>query len=415
MITNSKRRVKRRNEIRIYQLLHSNQAMSRKRIAEILDLTPASITQLTGGMIEAGLLKEVGTLTGHKVKAGPREMLLDINEEYRYLIGVDIEMDMVSVGLVTLKGRALYRRSFKVDLGELQAGSADKLITQIVSCVHTLLKKASLTQSDIIYCGIGMVGREYYYLSRGLKIPPLLEAKTYLIEGLATKLGVPIAFENNVRALASAEANFYPQAEASFLFVKVGPGIGSAIVLNQQLYQGERRQAGEIGSAIVNECYPEVARSMGATVYLEDIFSLPFVKNELAELWPTDQLPSELKSFATEISELTITDIYKLLEAQQPQVTSIYEKKMRILAERLTDYTTLLDLQRVYLYFGADVPLQLFKMLDKNLPEAFRRAKRELQLSHIDKQRAFIGGAGVAYSETIALLESLDQDLSQLN
>ncbi|OEH89498.1 hypothetical protein ATO00_10730 [Loigolactobacillus coryniformis subsp. coryniformis] len=114
--------------MRIIKLLQCKKKMSRKQIASMLQLTPASITQLTSDMIEAGILQEVGTIEGRKTTSGPREILLNINENYKYLLGIDIEIDNVSLGLVTLAGRSIIKRSFKFNLKSLSQDSLPTLV-----------------------------------------------------------------------------------------------------------------------------------------------------------------------------------------------------------------------------------------------------------------------------------------------
>ena len=55
-------RVKRTNRSALLRALHQNGAMSRKRLAQALSLTPAAITKITADMLHEGLIRERGTL-----------------------------------------------------------------------------------------------------------------------------------------------------------------------------------------------------------------------------------------------------------------------------------------------------------------------------------------------------------------
>ncbi|WP_172633544.1 ROK family protein [Coriobacterium glomerans] len=393
------------------QLIQARQAMSRKRIAEALSLTQASITQLTNGMIEAGLLHEVGPVISRKRHAGPREVLIDIDETFSYLLGIDIEMDLVSLGIVTFKGRPVIKRSFAFDLRELDAGSAPKLVRKISSLLSTMLRKTGLTRDDLVQCGIGMVGREYYFRARGLPMPSMFETKQRMIELLMRVLSIPVTVSNNVCALAEAQTSFFDRSASSFLFVKVGPGIGSAIVLDRELYRGEHGLAGEIGSSMVGEGLKN-DRSRRAPVCLEDIFALEYVRDELCPFWSALRFPKLFKALGGDLSKLTQHVIDDQLVSNNEIVVGLYREKMRILGGRIIDYMNLLDLTQVYLYFGAAAGSVLLELLNEQLHDAFERTGRRASLSDIGSRQVFLSGAGVAYSSVIEHLGESDRGLA---
>ena len=65
--------VKRSNRSAALRILHEKGAMSRKRLAENMNLTPAAITKIVGEMIADGLLSEGEMLSSSG--AGRREIL----------------------------------------------------------------------------------------------------------------------------------------------------------------------------------------------------------------------------------------------------------------------------------------------------------------------------------------------------
>ena len=66
--------VKRANRSAVLRVLHENGAVSRKKLAAYIGLTPAAITKITGEMIEEGLLREGEAVFSGG--AGRREILL---------------------------------------------------------------------------------------------------------------------------------------------------------------------------------------------------------------------------------------------------------------------------------------------------------------------------------------------------
>ena len=77
------------NKLTILRLLNANGAMSRKDIAILLKLTPAAVTILCNEIIKDGMIVEKGEVEEEK-RAGRKKMLIDINHQYKYIIGINI-------------------------------------------------------------------------------------------------------------------------------------------------------------------------------------------------------------------------------------------------------------------------------------------------------------------------------------
>ena len=82
--------VKRTNRSAALHALHEKGAMSRKRLAQSMNLTPAAITKIVGEMISDGLLFEGEILSSGG--AGRREILVEINAKRACGLGILINL-----------------------------------------------------------------------------------------------------------------------------------------------------------------------------------------------------------------------------------------------------------------------------------------------------------------------------------
>ena len=98
--------VKRGNRSAALGILHEKGAMSRKRLAEHMNLTPAAITKIVGEMLEEGLLLEGEILQSSG--AGRREILIDLNPEAAVALGVLINLRQAIVSAVRLDGSVIF-------------------------------------------------------------------------------------------------------------------------------------------------------------------------------------------------------------------------------------------------------------------------------------------------------------------
>ena len=231
--------IKSNNRIHILKLLRG-QSLSRKDLSDKLGLTPAAVTILVNEMIREGILRETGAQESEG-QVGRKKVLIEIVNNYRYVIGVNIDPDSVHIGLANLNYEILKSKTFKI-VSKKKAELFSKIKEEII----TLLWDLEINKNNVLGVGLGIVGEVYKGVSK--KAYGLWEEEVNIKTELEELLDLPVFIENNVRALAEAEIIFNKNnVYKHMIFIKYGPGIGSAIVINNELYRGENYLAGEIG------------------------------------------------------------------------------------------------------------------------------------------------------------------------
>ncbi|MGC9322240.1 MAG: winged helix-turn-helix transcriptional regulator, partial [Kosmotogaceae bacterium] len=81
--------IKLRNRSLILRLLRDQGPLSRREMALLSGLTPAAVTNLVNEMIDQGILKEAG-VAQRSSKAGRRRILIEIDKERKFIIGISI-------------------------------------------------------------------------------------------------------------------------------------------------------------------------------------------------------------------------------------------------------------------------------------------------------------------------------------
>ena len=104
--------IKRKNRVSILNILRGHGAMPRKDIAKQIQLTPASVTIIVNKMIEEGIIKEIGELEENDKRAGRKKILIDINYDIKYVIGVSIESQICSIAVANIKEQLLIVRQY---------------------------------------------------------------------------------------------------------------------------------------------------------------------------------------------------------------------------------------------------------------------------------------------------------------
>jgi predicted NBD/HSP70 family sugar kinase len=289
--------VKRENRSLILKCVNDHGPISRKDIAKVTGLTAASVTQITTSLIAENELIELGAISENAGTAGRKKILLDLNQEYGYVLAINIEAKTTTVAVCDIKGNIMgdgqLISTFDTD------GSADPadFLEVVIIKANSLIKKLPGKKSKLLKCvsiGIpGIVDKE-----RGVSVHAYgIWDKEVNIRGFFEKAyQIPILIENNVDAFATAEIIYGTGKRFdSLLVIKWGPGIGSTIVIDNKVYEGRHGKTAELGHVIVEK--NGIKCSCGKRGCLETILSA----SALSKIKSKEKLDYSLDLFAKSI------------------------------------------------------------------------------------------------------------------
>ncbi|MEG0614705.1 MAG: hypothetical protein RR540_03035 [Oscillospiraceae bacterium] len=110
----SKFDLKRKNRMFILNLLKAAPTC-RIDISNTLKITRAAVTIIANEMIEQGVIFELGEqrYIDTKTPKGRKKILLDINQNYKFPLGVSIDEHRITLGISTLKGIVVDKKILK--------------------------------------------------------------------------------------------------------------------------------------------------------------------------------------------------------------------------------------------------------------------------------------------------------------
>lgn len=167
-------------------------------------------------------------------------MVVDIP---KVAIGIDIGGTNIKVGLVDRIGAVLDQFTLKTAEYPTPRPLADDLSAQIEELAENYA---------LLGIGIGAPNGNFYRGS--IEHPPNLawEGVTPFASWMAEATGVPCFLTNDANAAALGEMLFgAAKGMSDFLFITLGTGLGSGIVVGGKLVYGHDGTAGEIGHVIV--------------------------------------------------------------------------------------------------------------------------------------------------------------------
>lgn len=239
----------------------SPQGISRVALASSLALKKSSITNITGELIEQGVVIEAGQSLSPQ-KAGRKPVPLQLNGSFRHFLGVELHPSMYRASVTDLNGRQVYRTRGAIVTPE-RGSDAGHFARMTRSVVHTALEEVARMGIEVAGIGIGIPG---YIDSRNGYIiysePHNVRGFSF-IEEVAVDFGVPVILENDANCGAWGEVGHpFGSDVDNFLFAlgefqdsSYAPGqppglsLGFGLVINGRVYSGSSNSAGEFKSS----------------------------------------------------------------------------------------------------------------------------------------------------------------------
>lgn len=166
----------------------------------------------------------------------------------RLVAGVDVGGTKIAV-LVVDRSSTLLASTVTAT----EVGVPERAVDQVVGAIDAALASAGAGRADLAAAGVGVPGRVaaegghvVFAVNLGWRDVPLGP-------GLAARLGVPVAVENDVRA-GAVGVHCRPEFNgvADLAYVAVGTGIAAGVILGGRLHRGTGGLAGEIGHVVVD-------------------------------------------------------------------------------------------------------------------------------------------------------------------
>ena len=338
--------VKRSNRSAALRILHEKGAMSRKRLAENMNLTPAAITKIVGEMIADGLLSEGEMLSSSG--AGRREILIDLNTEAACGLGILINLKQAFLSAVWLDGRVIFSEEIPLPPRAPAAQAARILSERLMQ----LTEENGISRELVIGLGVAVRGitSEDGRIVRN-SFGALAETDYPLCEEFEKLTGFPTVMENNVRSLFAAHM-FVSRDETSGsqFFIRCGYGIGAALSIDGKIWHGVTAQCAEIGHI------PVIRRGgkpchCGKSGCLETIASPGSIREDAIAMLSEKDTPLLWRKYRNRDTEsLNVFDVFAAASNGDEGASAIVDRAIQALGSAIKAVIYLVDPGKIVLY-----------------------------------------------------------------
>ena len=237
--------IKKSNRTRILEYIFRNAPVSRATIAEQTDITPATVTTTITELINEQIIVNLGEVEQSDNTPGRKRVLIDLNPNYGYAIGIEFNEKNVCFCITNLKGMVIDKSIFSTTYHEIS-----NITEFIIENIEILMKKNRDIKDKLLGIGIGVPGKINNNKKELFSDSDVW--KNFFPKKIKQRFQLPVVMDNNVKCMAMGMYLFKPkQSPENFSFFHIGIGMYCSNVINGELFKGESYISGEIGHTIV--------------------------------------------------------------------------------------------------------------------------------------------------------------------
>jgi predicted NBD/HSP70 family sugar kinase len=324
-------RVKDYNEAVVLDHIRTGGQVRRAAIATATGLTLQTVSNIMRRLLAADLVLE------DSAGAEGRNRRFAVNPDAAYALGIQLVRSRLEVGVVDVAGAVRGRAEAGFELEE----DPRSVIGRLPDLVATAIKSAGVPRERLLGAGIGAPGPLDLRAGALLNVlsPPSWSGFR-VRKAVEDALAMRVILDNDATATAVGELWSGVAAGCDdFVYVYLGTGLGTGLVLGGHPYRGYRGNAGEISHIQVDPAGPpcECGRTGCLGLYPTPAGLLREARRAILEA-PTGQ----------EVAERPET-VEELVASEDPRLSGVVDRAAERLGSALADIGRVLDPELVVL------------------------------------------------------------------
>ncbi|WP_449355213.1 ROK family transcriptional regulator [Virgibacillus natechei] len=218
-------------------------SVSKNEIKKRLGVSATTVNSTVHTLIQEGYIQQsgVGQSTG-----GRKPLLFEINPSLHFVICASLKNTTITVAKLSLNGDVICR--YDQNTGEAKGNAyLDQFIVLLEVFIQEKIENMEYCKGiSVVSPGVvdGQQGRILYNSRLAIFDVPLKDK-------LEEKFGLPVYLENDTNSFVTAERYMGLANQKNMLYVTIGDGVGSGVLVNGSVYRGQNGSAGEIGHTTV--------------------------------------------------------------------------------------------------------------------------------------------------------------------
>lgn len=232
------------NEKQVLQQVINEGPISRSQISRNLSLNKVTVSDIYNQLLRTQFIKEIGCGVSTK-NGGRKPVMAELNVNYGFVASIDMSADAIKLMYSRLNGKILHFQSFK---------TSDMTLTDVIDLIEDQLRNVDDYGTIHGLMGVAIALDGIIYENKILKTP--IKGLTHfdLAKYLRDKLRIPAVLEKKANLTAVFERDFHDnEIFDNVVSIVVRDQIHAGIVGDSRLYSGHEGEAGEVGTALLED------------------------------------------------------------------------------------------------------------------------------------------------------------------
>ncbi|WP_235845778.1 ROK family transcriptional regulator [Neobacillus novalis] len=381
------------NKKRILQCILEHAPISRAEIAGKMKISKPTVSLLVDELIQEKWVFEKG-IGDSTSQGGRRPIHLYFNEKAAYIIGTDIGGTKVKMVISDLNGNIVASSSFQTE-HYLNTGLLKKMAKEI----GVMIQKNGIDQQMILGMGVGVPGVTE---TTGIVVeaPSLNWIRYPFIKEAERYLSFPIYMDNDVNVAALGEQWLgNAKHKENVLFIAIGTGIGSGIIIHNQLYRGSSNAAGEMGYMVTdkNDMKNEFKPIFHRYGYLESVAGGKAIGDKLTKL--VIQNPDHPLNEQAKLEELTGEMAFTLAKKGDEIALKVVDEAIEHIAYGIINAASLLNPEVIILGGGVLKSSEFILPKLREIVDHYLPSSVELNISQLEEDAGVLGAVSLFIRE----------------
>ena len=347
------------NLSQILKLIRERESISRAALVRSTSLSATSVSAIVAALLESRFVQEVGE---GKSSGGRRPIILQFNPDAKFSIGVDLGASHISIVITNLAGEVKVIHSEKFNTTDDPQGTLKLMKRQI----SKLINSAGRNINDFL--GIGLTVPAPLEGENLDQLSPVILPKwdgISLVSELQKKFNLPVYVDNDANGGAIAEKWWGAgRGVSNLVYIKLGVGVGSGLIVNDQVFRGTGGTAGEIGHTAIDPNGPECrCGNLGCMESYVGVPALVATVKSMLKHYPNSDLNT---------TEVSIDTIIAAVQELDPMATEVVREAGKYLGISISNLLNLVNPEIIVL--GGDLIQAGSIFLDQVKTTAFNRS-----------------------------------------
>ena len=334
-------KLRKQNEVSIKEVIYKYGPISRSEIAEMLSLTPPTITSNVANLIQAHLVRECEGEDKEEKSVGRKPIMIDFIPDAKYVAGVELGPYRTTLCVLDLRGHVIFSLSKPA-----ASGNYHKMLEQLSLDIDHLWNESCVPMELAVGVGVGLPG--FIECNKGVIRTSFRVDwnNRHFANDLSMKIGMPVLIENNARVrVIGAELLGSKIRADTIAYFFISKGNACPLVIKNNILLGETAGAGEVGHMVMEVGGPK-CDICGNNGCLDAIASERAIRNRAIQAMGAD-LKTILETLCEDKARPSIEEILKAQEAGDRVIDAIVSDAVRYLGVALSNIINFISPQLV--------------------------------------------------------------------